>query len=745
MERSGAAVKIAALSVCLWVATGAQAGVIPLPDQVVPGQGAFTLNPATLIEVPAGDDEAAFAARYLSTLWTRDNGLTLRLTMRSNANAENIRFQREPRLAPEGYRLDVSPQGVTVAASTGAGLFYGAVTLWQLLPVGVASASIPSQHIEDSPRYAWRGLMLDSSRHFQSPGFIKTMLDWMAWHKLNVFHWHLTDDQGWRLEIRKYPRLTSVGAWRDDRFYGPHYGGYYTQDEVRDIVAFAAARHIQVVPEIDMPGHATAAIAAYPELGAGEETPMVSSSWGVHHHLFNVEPGTYRFLEDVLHEVMDLFPSHVIHLGGDEAVKDEWDASPRVQARAKTLGIATSAALQTHFTQRMERYLAAHGRRMIGWDEILEPGLSPDAVVMSWHGVAGAHAAALRGNDTILSPQPTLYFDRRQSTLASEPPGRLETVSLEDVYRFEPTDPTLTDPQRRHVLGLQANIWTEHIRTEARVEWMALPRAAALAEVAWSQHRDWGDFLNRLVPQFERYRIAGLNYADSQFGIDLRLGRSPAGVAVTLASSEGEIHYTVDGEKPTEAAMRYSSPLTLPEGSDLRATTFWRGSAASRPLSVHLGAHSGIRRDSHVLEQCTHAVGLLLEPKDSDLPLAVDIMNPCWIDRGVDLSNGPQLLAAVAALPFNYELGADVHKIRVGDARTPQGELEVHVDGCDAPPLAILPLRSAAPSAPAVTPTRSVELPASRLPSVPGRHDVCLRFARPTLDPLWALDWIEIE
>jgi hexosaminidase len=470
----GAAVKTAALSLC-WVLTGAfqavgaHAGVIPQPNHIGLTQGSFTVGASTPIHVPAGDPDAAAAARYLVGLWTRSNRLTLTVDTDSESLEKSppaatavagIRFERESTFAPEGYRVTVTAQGITISASTAAGLFYGAVTLWQLLPPAAGNGAIAAQRIDDAPRFPWRGLMLDSSRHLQSTAFIEAMLDWMAWHKLNVFHWHLTDDQGWRLEIRKFPRLTSVGAWRDDRYYGAHYGGYYSQAQIREIVAFAAARHIQVVPEIDMPGHATAAIAAYPRLGSGQGALSVSSRWGVHDHLFNVEPATFRFLEAVLDDVIRMFPSQYVHLGGDEAVKTEWDASPQVQARAKALGIQTSAALQTYFTQHMDGYLRAHGRRMIGWDEILAPGLATDAVVMSWHGVSGARAAARAGNDTILSPQPTLYFDRRQSTLASEPPGRLELATLEQVYRFDPRDATLTDAQRRHVLGLQANIWT---------------------------------------------------------------------------------------------------------------------------------------------------------------------------------------------------------------------------------------------------------------------------------------------
>jgi hexosaminidase len=733
----------------------ARSGVVPLPAEVVASRGSFMVDATTRVSVPRGDRDADSAARYLVELWTRTNGLTLPVTLGTASTAHTIEFRHQRGFGPEAYGLRVTPQRITVSASSAAGLFYGAVTLWQLLPPGGNTGQIPAEIIRDAPAYAWRGLMLDSARHFQSPAFIRSMIDWMAWHKLNVLHWHLTDDQGWRLEIRKFPRLTSVGAWRIDPD-GTRYGGFYTQNEVRDIVRFAATRHVQIVPEIDMPGHATAAIAAYPALGVGDGALPVSASWGVHTHLFNVEPPTFGFLEDVLAEVIELFPSPTVHIGGDEAVKDEWNASPKVRARAEQLGVRDSDALQAYFMQRFGRYLAAHGRRIIGWDEMLQPALEKDAIVMSWHGVSGAHTAAVAGNDTILAPWPTLYFDNRQSTLPTEPPGRLKVVSLEDVYRFEPHDATLSDLQRHHVLGVQANLWTEHIQTEERVQWMALPRAAALAEVGWSapERRRWPDFLERLVPMFARYRAFGLNYADSAFAPAAQVSRNAEGYTVTLsnqvrggAAALGDIRFTLDGREPSAESSRYDAPLTVPAGTQVRAAAFVGTLQASRTWAERFDAQVALRRDSHELELCSDAIGLLLEPAGTGQPsagaaarspLAVDIMNPCWIDRGVDLSGGPRMIAAVAPLPFNYEIGTDAAKIRIGDARTAEGELEIHVDGCDTPVRGLLPL------APAASARGVMTLPAQRLPRLPGRHDLCLRFARPRLDPQWAIDWVEV-
>ncbi|HEY0802655.1 MAG TPA: family 20 glycosylhydrolase [Steroidobacteraceae bacterium] len=759
IRESGAAVFIAALALWAPPAGAQQAAVIPLPAKITPGSGSFELSAATVIQVPQGRRDASEAARYVADLWKRTNGLMLPVVSESAAAPHEslIRFQQQPGFGPEAYRLEVAPHRITVSATTAAGLFYGAVTLWQLLPAGPKSGAIAAQTIIDEPRYPWRGLMLDSSRHFQSPDFVRSMIDWMSWHKLNVLHWHLTDDQGWRLQIRKYPRLTSVGAWRvpatvPGSAAPKPYGGFYTQDQVRGIVAFAASRHVLIVPEIDMPGHAQAAIAAYPALSSIDGAPRleVSARWGVHSHLFNLEPSTFEFLENVLGEVLQLFPSRFIHIGGDEAVKDEWNASTQVQARARELGIHDAAALQSYFTQRIGRYLSAHHRRAVGWDEIMQPGLSSGSVVMAWHGAATAHAAAIRGNDTVLAPDPKLYFDHRQSNLSGEPPGRLPVVSLEDVYRFEPHDSQLSEIQQRRILGLQADLWTEHMQTEQRVEWMALPRAAALAEVGWSaQQRSWSDFLRRLLPMSARYRAFGLHDADSVFGISAQFTRSTGGIEVTLsnlpelkdAALDNGIRYTLDGQEPNATSNLYTEPLHVALGSEIRAATFIGLEQVSRTWTSHLDAHASARRTSHELDLCSDGVGLLLEPRGAgsgDAPLAVDIMNPCWIYRDVDLGMGPQIHATVSALPFNYELGADAAQIRIGDNKTAGGELEVHIDGCDSAVLSILPLP------PAANALGLTELPAQKLPPLAGRHDVCLRFARPSLDPLWALGWVEI-
>jgi hexosaminidase len=680
------------------------ANVIPMPAAVVPQAGTFAVRAGVEVRT-AKDPQAARVAAYFAELLRKSPGVRLEVRAQGGGRASGgvINFVLDPGApgaSPESYRLEVLPTQVLVSAREPRGLFYGAVTLWQLcsaqrLVDGVLA--LPAVRIDDTPRFRWRGLMLDSARHLQSPEFILRYLDWMALHKLNVLGWHLTDDQGWRLEIKRYPRLTGVGAWRvpaggaalhdiDSATGHPRlYGGYYTQDEVRRIVAHAAARNITVVPEIDIPGHATAAIVAYPQLASIDSPPTaVPSDWGVYPNLFNVEESTFTFLERVLDEVMALFPGPFLHTGGDEAVKDQWRASARVQARMRALGVPNEAALQGYFTARIGRYLAAHGRRLIGWDEILEGGVPADAAVMSWRGVEGAIAAAASGHDTVLSPAPILYLDNRQGSGPDEPPGRGTVISLEDVYRFDPLPGPLTH-DAQHVLGLQANLWTEHVRTETNAEYMTWPRAAALAEVGWSAPAriDWNSFLMRLAAEFSRYRTFGIHYSDDVF-------------APPRALTAFDRHYSQDLE------------------------------TCSNKLTLNLEAEAPLEG-----------------PRARFL---IDIMNPCWRLAATDLSGAMTLTVAARQLPFNFQIGKDREAIHLATPRTAADELEVRVDTCDGPPLASRPLTPAVASdavtvLSAVGPPPAAEVGAA----FQGVHTLCFRFAQHGLDPLWAIDWVQLS
>ena len=503
------------------------ASIIPQPLRVTPGDGAFTLRADTRIVSDAANRETAtLLARWLAPA----TGFTLQTAANATDNA--IVLAIDPSVTTdEGYVLDSTPQRVTIRARTAAGVFYGVETLRQLLPPAIFASSkqsaewtIPALRIDDTPRFAWRGAHLDVVRHFMPKDFVLKYIDLIALHKLNTFHWHLTDDQGWRVEIRKYPRLTSAGGWRKETRLGhehaprgfdeqPH-GGFYTQKEIREVVAYAKARHVNIVPEIEMPGHAQAAIAAYPELGVTGKPLEVWTEWGINPNIFNPNEHTIRFLQDVLTEVMDLFPSKFIHIGGDEAIKDAWKASPEVQARIKELGLKNEEELQSWFTHRMDEFLTAHGRRLVGWDEILEGGLAPGATVMSWRGVQGGIAAAKAGHDVVMAPGTHTYFDHYQSLDPTEPPAIGDYLPLEKVYDYDPIDPALTADEALHVLGTQAQIWTEYIASPGHVEYMAFPRLAALAEVAWTakERKNYGDFLSRLPADLDRLNLLGVNF-----------------------------------------------------------------------------------------------------------------------------------------------------------------------------------------------------------------------------------------
>ncbi len=727
-------------------ASAAPPKLLPMPREVREGTGDFALSGSTKIRIRRGDEGAATAANYLRDLLARGNGLSLKIGDGRGA----IRFLRKPGYAAEAYAVESGRNGVTISASTDAGLLYGAVTTWQLAS-GNRSNVIPAISIRDAPSFRWRGLMLDSARHFQSPEFVKRMIDWMAVNKLNIFHWHLVDDQGWRLEIKKYPRLTEVSAWRVPATAPgapplPPVGGYYTQDQVREIVAYAAARNITVVPEIEMPGHALSAIRAYPQLGTGARVPPGSESdWGVFPWLYNVDDGTLAFLEDVLTETMALFPSGYIHVGGDEAVKDQWKASPQIQARMKALGLKDEQELQSWFMSRIGQFLAAHGRTMIGWDEILEGGIPRNATIMSWQGTAGAIAAAKAGHDSVLSPAPTLYFDNRQGFSDIEPPGRGNFIDLATVYGFNPLPPEIALEQRKHVLGVQGNLWTEHLRLEDRAAWNSFPRASAVAEVGWSNPAkpDFGDFIDRLVPHMRRMGTLGLAPAASAFAVHAKLDFTPPAneAAVSLSSQSGlEIRYTLDGSEPTNASPRYASALELTLPTRLRAAAFHDGAALPGAFDRVVDSRFVRRRSDEQLRLCAGKVPLALE---DDYPAAgpravfvIDIFEPCWIFEKAPVGGAKRIALEVGQIPFNFQVGKDVENIHFRSPATLEGEFEVRA-GCDGERIAVLPLAPASKN-PGVT-----RLVAPIAPSQ-GKQDLCITYTAKSVHPLWAVDGVEL-
>ena len=504
--------------------------LLPAPASVSAGSGVFRLDEGTTTYV-AHPEFGRVVAREVAAL-RAGTGLPLR----DGTDGEpGLRVASDPAIPSEGYRLRTSPSGIELAASDEAGVFYAFQTLRQLLPVAIESGEaapgvaweIPAVTIEDAPRFPYRGLHLDVGRHFFDVEFVKRYIDTMARFKLNRFHWHLTEDQGWRIEIDAFPRLTEVGAWRAESPLGrqadpyvgdgERHGGFYTKDEIRDVVAYAADRFVTVIPEIEMPGHATAAIASYPEIGCTDERLDVSTRWGVHSTIVCPKEETFAFYETVLSEVMELFPSPVIHIGGDEVPKVAWQNSEQAQAVIRREGLADEDELQSWFIRRIERHLRASDRRLMGWDEILEGGLAPDAIVMSWRGMEGGIEAARQGHDVVMTPIQHAYFDFYQGDPETEPLAMNWAgfpITLETAYAFEPVPEQLTLPEAEHVLGGQGNLWTEYISTPEYAEYMAYPRALALAEAVWSprERRDWADFLGRLRPALLRLDALGVNY-----------------------------------------------------------------------------------------------------------------------------------------------------------------------------------------------------------------------------------------
>ncbi|MYY02790.1 MULTISPECIES: beta-N-acetylhexosaminidase [unclassified Streptomyces] len=502
------------------------------------GRCGFVLDPSTTIAAAPGTETTE---RWLRT--TLGAAFGLPLAPGTGTAPRAIVLRTDDSLEPEGYRLTTGPdESVAITGGSPAGVFWGAQTLRQLLgpeafrraPVGeAATTGFGFTDIEDAPRFGWRGLMLDVARHFMPKDDVLRYLDLLAAHKLNVFHFHLSDDQGWRVEIKRHPRLTEAGAWRARTKYGhraselwdemPH-GGYYTQDDIREIVAYAAARHIRVVPEIDIPGHSQAAISAYPELGNTDVVDTAAltvwDDWGVTPNVLAPTDHVLRFYEGVFEELLELFPpetSPFVHIGGDECPKDQWKRSPAAQARIKELGLADEDELQSWFIRHFDTWLTARGRRLIGWDEILEGGLAPGAAVSSWRGYAGGIAAAEAGHDVVMCPEQQVYLDHRQHGGPDEPMPIGYVRTLEDVYRFEPVPPALSEEAARHVLGTQANVWSEVMQNRSRVDYQVFPRLAAFAEVAWSAlpapaERDFAGFERRMNAHYARLDALGVGY-----------------------------------------------------------------------------------------------------------------------------------------------------------------------------------------------------------------------------------------
>lgn len=721
--------------------------LLPMPTSVSMDAGSFVIRGD---RVAAADPGERAAARRLQSLLAKSGGPQLR-----PGRDGRIRFHRSARIAgAEAYRLRVTRSGVDVEASTDAGLYYGAETLWQLI-ASSKNGRIPALVIDDAPAFSWRGVMLDSARHSQPVAYVEQLIDRMALAKLNTLHWHLSDDQGWRIQIDRYPRLTSVGAWRqpagaagvDPKTGRPVlYGGYYSKADIRAVVAYARERHVTIVPEIDVPGHATAMIAAYAELASIPDPPRAPShDWGILPNLLSPEDSTFTFLDNVLDEVLALFPSPYIHMGGDEAVKDQWKANPAVQAKIRSLGLKDEDALQAWFTGRVAGYLAKHGRRLIGWHETRLGEMPPNAVAMAWLGTDDAIAAAKGGHDAILAVSPILYLDHIQSDSGDEPPGRGEVIPWRQLYEFAPLPPTITPAERPHILGLQANLWTEHVRTTGYADRMLWPRAAIAAELAWSNPaKDWPAFSKRLVGAMARWRKLGFGYDAVPLAPEASFGRDDGQISISLRQlgAIGTLRYALNGAPLSPASPAYTRPLVLREGTTLAAQSFLDGATLGAPKQWRVSPALLRTRSASEMELCSNAIPLRLEDDGPTNGVRkvhwADIMRPCWIWRAAPLDGVHRLVAQVGRLPFNFSIGEDINKIKFDPPATPAGELHVRRDSCDGQIIASIALESA-------TTTSGVADVSGPLTGQSGAHDLCMTFAQKRPDPFWVLDRLTLQ
>ena len=733
-------------------------------DARAAGSGAVKIADGALVAVRGVDrgQVQPIADRFVQ-LVADTRGLQLHAAAASEAQPAIV-FAVDPHasvVGDAGYRILVGAQGIKVTARSARGAFYGGVTLWQLLTppgwVRGSAAEIAGGVIDDYPRFAWRALLLDSGRHLQSVADIKKVIDWMSLGKLNVLLWHLTEDQGWRLEIPKYPALTKTGACRepvglDIELTGAPdkpYCGFYTAAEVRDIVRYAAARFVTVVPEIDLPGHSQAAVAAYPWLGVTGKRPSVWTDWGVSPWLLKPDEKTLRFVDDVLDEVMRLFPSRYISIGGDEADKQQWNASPEVRARMQRLGLANMDQLQGWFTAQVADHLVKHGRTPVGWDDELLAGatLPTSEVVMSWHGGDDGRVAlkAIRqGHEVALSPQESLYFDHYQSDLPDEWPGQPPAVTLRQAYETAVIPDGASAAEAKRVIGVQACLWTELMPTFTRDQHALFPRIAVLSELGWSpaSTHDWNGFLRRLTAELARYRALGIGYSDTAFAPAADVTAGPQGtmrVALSNQTSFGTIHYTTDGSAPTSKSTQYVRPLELSAQNKvtLRAATFASdGFELAAQRTQVLDASTLLSRDGNELASCSGQPEMRVDgsrPAQGPRPVyKLDIGNMCWLWPGAPLAGISRVNVMVERVAWRYgdEAAGAVVRPKAGVA----GELQIRADSCNGPLLATLPLTPAAQAKGQTELNAGVSPPQGN-----GVRNLCISATGDPRDGQWAL------
>jgi len=772
MKRAAASTSLGLLvAMCLaaGTASGAPAAtawsLIPQPveTRLTDGQPIEIAN-GSAIQLRSADRRqlAGIVDRFVK-LVADTRGLQLHVAQAADAHPA-ITFEVDPRadaLGEAGYRIVVNDRGIVVSARTPQGAFYGSVTLWQLLTQpgwkrGIASA-IAAGTIADHPRFGWRALLLDSGRHFQTVAEIKQLIGWMALDKLNVLVWHITEDQGWRLEIPGFPELTRIGACRkaiglDIELTGSAekpYCGHYTAAEVRDIVHYAAERFVTVVPDIDLPGHSQAAVASYPWLGVTGERPPVWSEWGISPWLLKPDAKTLRFVDAVLDEVMRLFPSPYISIGGDEAAKDQWNASDDVRAQMHQLGLGNMDELQGWFTQQIADHLIKHGRRPVGWDDELVAGaqLPKSEVVMSWHGNDGERVAldALKqGHDVVMVPQESLYFDHYQSELPDEWSGQAPMVTLQQAYATAVIPDGATPAQAQHILGVQGCLWTELMPTFADGQHAIFPRIAGLSELAWSpaSAHDWNGFVERLPAEIARYRALGIAYADSAFAPAFAVTAANTATSTVDISKQiafGSLRYTSDGSAPTAASAVYAQALQFPARDEvtLRAATFAPDGFDLATRARRVNAEAMLSRDGNELVPCTdkaepmrvHGAGSTQGPRPT---YKVDVGNMCWRWLKAPLDGVKQVV--VTADRVAWQFGDEAARAIVRPKTSTAGELEIHLDACSGPLLASVPLAPAASARSQTELTADISTAADA-----GVHDVCIIATGDPRDGQWTL------
>ena len=593
-------ISLAVLSVlfsCAEKQKDTEISILPQPQAIRVDEGVFEIGKATKIYMDPCTDEMKRVAGFINEKFAKAAGFELEIVDRMPE--ENFIAFMNAGMPTESYVINAKPHGVFIDYGDGAGAFYAVQTLFQLLPTEIYAQerqkgidwTVPCCSIDDAPRFKYRGMHLDVCLHYFDFEFLKRYIDIMAAHKVNRFHWHLTEDQGWRIEIKKYPLLTEKGQWRKETVVGslfsgvydgiPH-GGYYTQEQVKELVQYAAERYVTIIPEIELPGHALAAIACYPELSCGlEDHYETATKWGVFKQVYCTKESTFKFLEDVFDEVFELFPSELIHIGGDECPKASWKACPHCQSMIKKLGLKDEFELQSYFVTRMEKYINSKGRQIIGWDEILQGGLAPNAKVMSWLGEEGGIKAAQQHHEVVMSPHQKYYLDYWQADPYTEPLAMGGPTTLKMMYDYEPVPDVLTSQEARYIIGVEGCVWTEYMPTPERVEYMAWPRMCAIAETGWTQaDKDWDGFTRRLEKHLGRLDGMNVGYCKAFFNPMIVFHKDTKHnmvVSMTVDAPGAEIRYTLDGSAPTIDSPKYEIPFSINRSQVVSAQAFRDG------------------------------------------------------------------------------------------------------------------------------------------------------------------------